>query len=332
MTFLGYLFRQIFIHPKQLPPDLDLSGQTILITGANSGIGREAAIKCAHLKASRLILAVRSVSKGEEVKTQILRDQSLPFSRICNIDIWELDLNTPSSVIVFGAKVQTLNRLDVAILNAGVFSPTFTTTPSTGHESMLQVNHLSTALISLLLLPVLEKSGKISTRPARLTFTSSEVHMWTSFKEGLSKSSIFDEIDKPERFETWGSYANSKLLNVFWALGLSERINSSEVVINLLNPGSVDTGLHRDFNKALQTFDRIVGRTPDEGARLLLDAALVQSSTTHGKFLSENKITPFGAVIRGDKEGTLQMKVWQETMEELQRYAKDTGVDLPSFL
>jgi NAD(P)-dependent dehydrogenase (short-subunit alcohol dehydrogenase family) len=298
MTFLGYLFRQIFVHPHQLPPHLGLSGKTILITGASSGIGREAAIKCAQYHASHLILAVRNVAKGEEVKNQILQETNPPSSlatsqtNSCKIEIWKLDLTEPSSVVKFGQRAQGLDHLDVAILNAGIFSSKFTTAPATGHEAMFQVNHLSTALLSVLLLPVLQRTTQDRGCPSRLTFTSSEVHMWTPFKEGM-KPSIFDAVNDPDKFELWRAYANSKLLNVFWALELCRRVKTDEVIINLLNPGSVNSGLHRDFNKAVQIFDKIVGRTPDEGARLLLDAALVQSASTHGKYLSENKVTPY---------------------------------------
>jgi hypothetical protein len=82
-------------------------------------------------------------------------------------------------------------------------------------------------------------------------------------------------------------YSVTELLNVFWAREL-------EIVSNFFNPGSVDTGLHRDGNKAIQTYGRVVGRTPEEGGRLLIDAAVVKGVDTHGKYLGEAKLTKYG--------------------------------------
>lgn len=86
-------------------------------------------------------------------------------------------------------------------------------------------------------------------------------------------------------------YSVTKLLNVFWGLELASRVPESEVIVNLINPGSVDTGLHRDGDRFIKTFDRVFGRTPEEGGRLLLDAAVVKGAESHGKYLSEAKIT-----------------------------------------
>ena len=85
-------------------------------------------------------------------------------------------------------------------------------------------------------------------------------------------------------------YSVTKLLNVFWDLELASRIRSDEVVINLINPGSVDTGLHRDANKFIQTFDSVIGRTPEEGGRLLIDAAVLKGADSHGRYLSEARL------------------------------------------
>ena len=196
----------------------------------------------------------------------------------------------------FGKRVQGLPRLDVAILNAAIFKFEYSTSSETGFESSLQVNHLSTSLLTLYLLPVLRKTAKDLKRSTRLTTTSSEVALWTPFKE-QKVDKILDHLNNQQYFgpDHLDRYSVTKLLNIFWALELASQVSGDEVIMNLVNPGTLDTGLHRDgqqtFNgKFLQRFDRLLGRTPDEGGRLVMDGAVVKGRDTHGKYLSEAKV------------------------------------------
>jgi retinol dehydrogenase 12 len=289
----SFIFRQLFVHPPQIPPSISLKDQTILITGSNTGIGLEAARQCVKLGANILILAVRNPSKGEAAKADILK--SNPESKT-QVEVWNVDQESFESVIAFGKRVQELQRLDVAILNAALFKFEWSTSPSTGIESSLQVNHLSTALLTLFLLPVLQKTSRDLKRPTRLTTTSSEVALWTPFKEKKAEN-ILDHLNDqqfshPDHLDR---YSVTKLLNMFWTRELVSRLPGDEVVMNLVNPGSVDTGLHRDGHqtsngKFMQRFDRILGRTPEEGGRLVMDGAVVKGNDTQGKYLSEAKV------------------------------------------
>lgn len=285
MGYLSYIYRQFFDHPPPIPSSLSLKDQTILITGANSGIGLEAARQCVKLEAKLLILAVRSQVKGEAAKSDILKTN--PGSETI-VEIWLLDLESFGSVVAFGKRADELPRLDVAMLNAGVFKFAWETT-SDGIESSLQVNHLSTALLSLLLLPVLRKTAIILHQPPRLTFTSSEVHMWTPFNEQNAANVLECLNDKGHFKDYMDRYCVTKLLDVFWVRELAAKVSEDVAIINLINPGSVDTGLHRG-NKVFQLMDKIVGRTPEEGGRLLVDAAVVKGSESHGKYLSEARL------------------------------------------
>lgn len=297
MGYASFLYRQLCVHPPPIPPTLSLTGQTILITGSNSGIGLSAASQCVSLNAATILLAVRSLSKGEEAKASIL--QSNPNTKT-NIEVWLLDMESFSSILAFGKKVNELKRLDVVILNAGVFKTAWDVSGD-GYESSLQVNHLSTALLSLLVLPVLRKTSIQLKKSTRLTFTSSEVHMWTPFKE-QSAPHILELVNTESNFiPGLPNYSVSKLLNVFWIREFVAQLDKrqsqhastdGDLIVNFFNPGSVKTGLHRD-TKALQIFDAIIGWTVEEGGRLVIDAAFVKGKETHGCYLSEAKVIEY---------------------------------------
>lgn len=292
MGFPSFLYRQLFVGVPQLPSTLSLKDQTILITGSNTGIGLEAARQCVKLDANILILAVRSISKGQAAKADILKSYTTSKTQV---EVWDLDQESIKSVTAFGKRVQALPRLDVVILNAAIFKFDWLTSPETGLESSLQVNHISTALLTLYLLPTLQKTSRNLQLPTHLTTTSSEVALWTPFKEQKA-AKILEHLNDQQYFKDhMDRYSVTKLLNMFWTRELASRVSGDELIINLVNPGSVSTALHRDGHmtlngKFLQRFDRILGRTPEEGGRLVMNGAVIQGKDTHGKYLSEAKL------------------------------------------
>ena len=287
MGYASFIKRQLLFKAPGIPPDLDLSGQTILITGASSGIGHEVARIAVRHHAELVILAVRSREKGQCTVEEIRKAEKVSQTRM---EVWDLDMSDFDSVLGFGKQVQTLARLDMVFENAGVFLFDWQTSKETGIEQSLQVNHLSTALLSLLLLPVLRRSSGGPSRPTHLVMTSSEVHMWTPFREQQS-SNILDRLNDREHFsDAMDRYSVSKLLNVFWTRELVRRQPGGDVIITMVNPGSVNTGLHRDGPQMMQLFDRVVGRTAVEAANLVFDAALHNDQVYQGQYLSEAKI------------------------------------------
>ncbi|KAI8626377.1 hypothetical protein F5Y19DRAFT_446369 [Xylariaceae sp. FL1651] len=119
----------------------------VLVTRANTGMGFQAALKYAQLRASTLILVVRSVEKGETAKGNILRHVTSPVTIIIKI----LDLSTFASVKTFAQDIiKHVSELHVVQLCAGIMSTSFNL-GAEGYESASQVNVLSTALLALLL-------------------------------------------------------------------------------------------------------------------------------------------------------------------------------------
>ncbi|KAF3767080.1 NAD(P)-binding protein, partial [Cryphonectria parasitica EP155] len=149
----GFVYHQFTFKPKPLPKSVDLTGKTMIITGANVGLGLEASKEMAQHGLSRLILAVRSASKGEAAKQEILK-----VAPKCDVQVWDLDYELPENMAAFAERARSLDRVDIVILCAAVKSLEFQLSKG-GHEMNVQVNHLGTAALSLLLLPVLRATA-----------------------------------------------------------------------------------------------------------------------------------------------------------------------------
>jgi retinol dehydrogenase 12 len=285
-NLFGFVYHQLTYKPQPLPSVVRLDGQKALVTGSNVGLGFEAARELAEHGLSGLILGVRNVSKGEEAKAEIIKSASN-----CNVEVWALDHDSFDSVTKFGEKIKSLDRLDIAILNAGVKQLKFERSP-TGHESNLQVNHLATSLLSLLILDTLKKTAKQTQKPSRLTITSSEGHFWTPFAEQNAENTLARMDEESSFGGRKHRYYASKLLNVFWVRELAQRVSAKEVIINTPNPGFCSSQLHRyepSMGSAGNAIAKALFWTARQGGHCLTDAA-TQHPDSHGKYLSEQQI------------------------------------------
>lgn len=144
-SFTGFLYRQLVNKPKPLPTSVRLDGQTALITGANVGLGLDAAKELAAHGLKRLIITARNASKGQAAKEDILK--TAPDVKV---EVWPLDYDSFQSITDFGKRVAEVDRLDIAILNAGVkFLDRVMS--KTGHEAHVQVFTRSFVLVEKLL-------------------------------------------------------------------------------------------------------------------------------------------------------------------------------------
>ena len=283
----SFLIRQLFDKPVPLPTSARVEGKTALITGANVGLGFEVTRELIQHGLSRVILAVRDTHKGAAAKAKL---QEAEKGTKCEIEVWELDQNTFSSIAALAKRASALDRLDIVILNAGVMKRKYIRSEA-WHELSLKVNDLSTALLSLLLLPSLKQTAQAVKEPARLTFVTSELHMWTAFKQ-RSAPDLFARLDDASTFSP-ELYHVSKLLGVFWATELAAKTDSSDVVINAVNPGLCWSTLHRDQeNFGFTTFKKMCAWSAAQGGHCLADAAVAKGAASHGKYLSEQKIKP----------------------------------------
>jgi hypothetical protein len=136
------------------PTPSGCKGATFIVTGANTGLGFEAAKHLVALSSSRVILGVRNLKKGEEAKAKIEVETGIKGVA----EVWHLDLTSSDSVKEFAKKVEGLERVDAVIENAGVAMGEWTS--AEGLETSLTVNDVSTLLLAVLVLPKLQESGR----------------------------------------------------------------------------------------------------------------------------------------------------------------------------
>lgn len=277
--------RRVFHTVPPIPPDVDLVGKTALVTGSNVGLGLECSRHFLKLRASRLIMAVRSLKKGHAA-AEILRNE-FPDAQI---EVWELDMISFRSVQAFAARCnKEIDRLHVAILNAGFGTAKFVRAEEgRRRETTLQVNYLSTALLAILLIPKLKPTVS-APGPGRLTIVASDTALGVRIKEP-SEGGILDSLDKPENYSGFLQYAYSKLLIVVFISKLAEAVDPDEVIINCTNPAAtkgtaflseVDSGLIKTL---LAVWLNLVGRTAVEAARIYVHSSLVLGKESHGSY------------------------------------------------
>jgi NAD(P)-dependent dehydrogenase (short-subunit alcohol dehydrogenase family) len=210
----------------------DLTGKTIIVTGGNSGLGFEA-VKAFAARGARMIMACRSVSKGEIAKKRIF--ENLP---IANITVMELDLANLKSINEFAEKFkQDFGRLDVLLNNAGIMMVPYGLTPD-GFENQLGTNHLGHFALTGLLLDMLRNTPK-----SRVVSVSSIAH----------KSGVMDygnlQYENGKDYSPLKAYSRSKLSNLLFTYELQrffER-NHIDCLALVAHPGVSDTNL---FNHA----------------------------------------------------------------------------------
>ncbi|KAL4864892.1 hypothetical protein BDV12DRAFT_200707 [Aspergillus spectabilis] len=314
----AFIRRQLFGEPPLVSPrELSLSGKTAIVTGSNTGIGFECCKQLLDLGLSTLIIAVRSESKGEEAKKQLL---VLKRNTKCQIEVRKLDLSSYDSITSFVEFTKTLDRLDIAINNAGLNKKNFNLDPKTGHEESIQVNYLGNALFVLLLIPVLQAKN-LPGQPGRISFVNSDTPSWAKFKEQNS-TPLLPAFDKPENFEMMDRYSTSKLLGQLFLRELAKHVPSSAVIINAPNPGLCKTGLVREFKGSLfgffaSIFQLLLARTSAVGARSLTDAVVNHGAASHGEYIEDGKAEPMAPFVYKPQGDRVAKQLWQETMDEL---------------
>ncbi|ETS86223.1 hypothetical protein PFICI_00051 [Pestalotiopsis fici W106-1] len=328
-SFLAFVKRQLFITPP-LPTrdDADLAGKTAIVTGANSGIGLECSRQLLDLGLSRLIIAVRSKSRGEAAKRDLLVGRDAEKQRV---EVWLLDLEKYESITGFVERAKELDRLDIVVNNAGMMKKSFGLVESTGHEYLIQINYLSMVLLTILLLPII-KEKQTPAEPGRVVLVNSDAAAQAQFKE-RSAPDLLEAFDQENNFSDQERYWTSKLLGQLFLTELAKRVPSSVAVVNAPNPGLTRSNLGGDYKGTVagflaeHIFLRIFGRTPAVGARSVTCAAVLYGQESHGQYIEDGKIQPLAPLIYKPEGAKIAERLWRETMEDLAPYGVSEIVD-----
>ncbi len=288
----------------------DQSGKVIVITGATSGLGKEAAKQMAGKKAT-VVMAVRNVEKAEHVKQEILN--KYPQS---DIKVKHLDLGSLSSIEKFSKEIiGELDRLDILINNAGVMMCPYSSTED-GFEIQMGTNHLGTFALTGHLMPLLKR-----TKDSRVVVTSSIAH-----KQG---NIDFSDLNWEKRkYKTSKAYGDSKLANLYFTYELAEKLKEDPdaPTVTAAHPGWTRTDLQR-HSGVFQFLNNFFSQNVEKGTLPTLRAATDPEANSRDYFgpsgFSEMQGNPIKVESNARSHDTESARKLWELSEEL------TGVHFP---
>ncbi|KAK0119363.1 hypothetical protein ONS95_010815 [Cadophora gregata] len=321
-----------------LPTTLSFTGQHILITGATSGLGLEAAIHYVNLGAESVLITARTLVKGNEAKYEI--EKRTGKKDVVSVRV--LDMDTFEGVVGFMRDLRGrggVRRADVVLLNAGVHPFSFTLSPN-GWEQALQVNVLSTLLLAILMIPWLREIRKPGQKPQHLGFVGSSSHYFPDISK-FSKQDVLQSRNREENFVSgMSNYAVSKLLFQYGALEVARLAVGEDgrpsPIINIVCPGMIRTNIARDFankgffNKLVAMLFMYIRCNPaDVGARSLVLMGITKEEE-HGTFrnpmLTREEYDVRSKPVLTSPEGKrMQAQAWKEITGVLVHAVPEVG-------
>uniref|UniRef100_UPI0037E7F361 dehydrogenase/reductase SDR family member 13-like n=1 Tax=Semicossyphus pulcher TaxID=241346 RepID=UPI0037E7F361 len=295
----AYIFRHIVVKGKSCTSKVKLHGKTVIITGSNTGIGKETAIDLAK-RGARVILACRSRQRGEAALEDVKRE-----SGSNQVVFMQLDLGSQKSVRSFAETfLKTESRLDLLINNAGVYMQGRT---EDGLGMMFGVNHIGHFLLTNLLLDRLKACG-----PSRVVNVASMTHNWgnvdfdclnTHKALGVGSSAL----------DVFWIYSNSKLCNVLFNHELAKRLKGTNVTCYSLHPGAINSDLARNtsslFQLSLTPLNLFFFKNTVQGAQTTLHCALQEGiEPLSGRYFSNCTVRELYARAKDD---AASKKLWE---------------------
>ncbi|PVF95997.1 NAD(P)-binding protein [Serendipita vermifera] len=313
----------------------DLTGRTIVITGSNVGLGLEAAKFLYKMNPARMILAVRTIRKGEDAK-KIIEAQT-NSKGLTKVEVWQLDMGQFESVKRFAKRCHDeLDRVDILLENAAVGRSPWSVTKD-GWENSLQVNVISTYMLAALMAPLIQKTAKLPdpnpTSPLKphLVIVASDVHPFTQFPQ-RNAPDILTALNDQSTFDASDRYTLTKFLTVvltrrlaqssFWS---SEGHSKDDIVICCVNPGFCKTELLRSVpGMARRIVYALFARPATEGAKNYVWASLTDEIPP-GRYVSQCRVAKTFGMVNTVEGERVEKKVWDEVAAVVQKVAPETA-------
>jgi len=275
-----------------------LTGKTVIVTGSNTGIGKETAKELAK-RGARVVLACRNAERGNAAVREIIEDTKNE-NVVCQI----LDLSSLSSIKKFADDFnQNETRLDILVNNAGIWVTERSDTPD-GFETEFGTNHLGHFYLTNLLLQKLKAST-----PSRVVTVSSKLHTRGKLN--------FEDLQFEQNWSAMVAYSRSKAANALFSVHLAKILAGTGVTTYSMHPGVIQTELSRNYTgciKCLYTYCiACCLSTPEQGARTTLYCCLEPSIAEHtGRYYEDCRET--AAASHASNAETAE-KLWKISCE-----------------
>jgi retinol dehydrogenase-14 len=280
-----------------------MSTQTVLVTGATSGIGFHTAVELAR-RGMRVVLVGRDPTRTDAAVADVLRRSGARAEDVSSI---LCDLSSQASVRSLAAAFRARHdRLDVLVNNAGGVNKRRLTTVD-GIEMTFAVNHLAPFLLTNLLLDLIVKSA-VKSAPARIVTVSSIGH-----RQGTID---FDDLGFTRGYSIMRAYSRSKLANVLFANELARRLarqGVTGVTSNSMHPGSVNTNIWSGAPLWAKPFIMLLARpffiSAEQGAAHVIDLVVRPDlAGVTGRYFEEGQMVEPSALARDEH---LAAQLWE---------------------
>jgi NAD(P)-dependent dehydrogenase (short-subunit alcohol dehydrogenase family) len=260
---------------ENLSETATMRDKIVMVTGANSGIGKAASLALAKMGAT-VVMVARNKERGEAARSEIIRK-----SQNNSIDLLLADLSSLESVRKLATDFrEKYSELHVLINNAGLFNQRRRVTAD-GYENTFATNYLATFLLTNLQLGLLKASA-----PSRIINVSSVGH--------YNGHINFDDLNLEKEYGGWKAYGQSKLALVLFTHELAKKLQGTGVTINAVHPGTVATNIwSRPFGPVgfIMALPKLFMTSPEKGAETIVYlASSPDAKALSGEYLEKLKV------------------------------------------